>query len=81
MIKSIAIQERDSELNEHTTKISITLERVKTVTKEMKMALQIAMKVSSDVDENHPRWIKCFQLENEVSESKESIAEQEKLFS
>ena len=34
------------------------------------MALQIAMKVSSNVDEQHPRWIKYFQLENELSDLK-----------
>ena len=55
MMKSIAIQERESELNEHATKINITMERVKAVTKEMEMALQIAMKVSRNVDEQHPR--------------------------
>jgi len=46
----------------------------------MEMALEIVMKVSSDVDENHPRWIKYFQLENELGELKESIAEQEKIY-
>ena len=69
-MKSIAIQERESELNEHATKINITMERVKAVTKEMEMALQIAMKVSRNVDEQHPRWIKYFQLENELSDLK-----------
>ena len=34
MMKSIAIQERESELNEHATKINITMERVKTVQKK-----------------------------------------------
>ena len=77
MMKSIAIQERESELNEHATKINITMERVKAVTKEMEMALQIAMKVSRNVDEKHPRWIKYFQLEDELNDLKKSIAEQE----
>ena len=39
LMKSIAIQERESVLNEHSTRISITLERIKIKTKEMEMAL------------------------------------------
>ena len=77
LMKSIAIQERESELNEHSTKDSITLERIKIKTKEMEMALQVAMKVSADFDENHPRWKKYFQLEEQLNELNEIIKEQE----
>ena len=77
LMKSIAIQERESILNEHSTRISITLERIKIKTKEMEMALQVAMKVSADFDENHPRWKKYFQLEEQLNELNEIIQEQE----
>ena len=77
LMKSIAIQERESELNEHSTKVSITLERIKIKTKEMEMALQVAMKVSADFDENQPRWKKYFQLEEQLNELNEIIKEQE----